>query len=77
MLTEGRSERSAMLDDSVSEEDEEEEEASFDELTDATPYLQPGVELCVLNEVRPRREARVLAPLSISPEMCIEFLLQH
>lgn len=75
MLTEGMSECSAMLDDSVSEE--EEEEASFDELTDATPYLQPGVELCALNEVRPRREARLLAPLTISPEMCIEFMLQH
>lgn len=40
---------SVMLDDSVSEE---EEEGSFDELTDVTPYLQPGVELSVLNEVR-------------------------
>lgn len=39
------------LDDSVSEE-EEEEESSFDELTDVTPYLQPGVELSVLIQVR-------------------------
>lgn len=46
------SECSATLDDSVSEE----EEGSFDELTDVTPYLQPGVELSVLNEVRLRRE---------------------
>lgn len=44
------SECSAALDDSVSEE----EEGSFDELADATPYLQPGVELSVLNEVLPR-----------------------
>lgn len=44
------SECSATLDDSVSEE----EEGSFDELTDVTPYLQPGVELSVLNEVRLR-----------------------
>lgn len=42
------SECSATLDDSVSEE---EEEGSFDELADGTPYLQPGVELSVLNEV--------------------------
>lgn len=42
------SECTATLDDSVSEE----EEGSFDELTDVTPYLQPGVELSVLNEVR-------------------------
>lgn len=42
------SECSATLDDSVSEE----EEGSFD----APPYLQPGVELSVLNEVRLRRE---------------------
>lgn len=47
------SECSAILDDSVSEE---EEEGSFDELADVTPYLQPGVELSVLNEVRLRRE---------------------
>nr|XP_040023460.1 uncharacterized protein spata13 isoform X2 [Gasterosteus aculeatus aculeatus] len=46
MLSEGLSECSAALDDSVSEE----EEGSFDELADATPYLQPGVELSVLNE---------------------------
>lgn len=45
------SECSATLDDSVSEE----EEGSFDELTDGTPYLQPGVEISVLNEVRLRR----------------------
>lgn len=47
------SECTATLDDSVSEE----EEGSFDELTDVTPYLQPGVELSVLNEVRLGREA--------------------
>lgn len=41
------SESSATLDDSVSEE----EDASFDELADGTPYLQPGVELSVLAEV--------------------------
>lgn len=41
-----------MLDDSVSEE----EEGSFDELADVTPYLQPGVELSVLNEVRPHSQ---------------------
>lgn len=45
----GVSECSATLDDSVSEE--EEEESSFEELADGTPYLQPGVELSVLNEV--------------------------
>ncbi|XP_073344287.1 spermatogenesis-associated protein 13 isoform X1 [Pagrus major] len=47
VLSEGMSECSVTLDDSVSEE---EEEGSFDELTDVTPYLQPGVELSVLNE---------------------------
>uniref|UniRef100_A0A8D3AV53 Spermatogenesis associated 13 n=1 Tax=Scophthalmus maximus TaxID=52904 RepID=A0A8D3AV53_SCOMX len=47
VLSDGVSECSATLDDSVSEE---EEEGSFDELTDATPYLQPGVEMSVLNE---------------------------
>lgn len=47
-LADGVSECTATLDDSVSEE----EEGSFDELTDVTPYLQPGVELSVLNEVR-------------------------
>ncbi|KAG8009454.1 Spermatogenesis-associated protein 13 [Nibea albiflora] len=46
VLSDGLSECSATLDDSVSEE----EEGSFDELTDVTPYLQPGVELSVLNE---------------------------
>ncbi|XP_022050808.1 uncharacterized protein spata13 isoform X2 [Acanthochromis polyacanthus] len=46
VLSDGVSECSAILDDSVSEE----EEGSFDELTDVTPYLQPGVELSVLNE---------------------------
>ncbi|XP_017262064.1 uncharacterized protein spata13 isoform X1 [Kryptolebias marmoratus] len=46
VLSDGVSERVATLDDSVSEE----EESSFDELSDATPYLQPGVELSVLNE---------------------------
>ncbi|KAM9337202.1 uncharacterized protein spata13 [Symphorus nematophorus] len=46
VLSDGMSECSATLDDSVSEE----EEGSFDELTDVTPYLQPGVELSVLNE---------------------------
>ncbi|XP_040921918.1 spermatogenesis-associated protein 13 isoform X1 [Toxotes jaculatrix] len=46
VLSDGVSECSATLDDSVSEE----EESSFDELTDVTPYLQPGVEISVLNE---------------------------
>lgn len=46
VLSDGRSECSVTLDDSVSEEDEE---GSFDD-TDITPYLQPGVELSVLNE---------------------------
>uniref|UniRef100_A0A3Q1I735 Spermatogenesis associated 13 n=1 Tax=Anabas testudineus TaxID=64144 RepID=A0A3Q1I735_ANATE len=46
VLSDGVSECSAILDDSVSEE----EESSFDELTDVTPYLQPGVEISVLNE---------------------------
>lgn len=49
------SECSATLDDSVSEE----EESSFDELTDVTPYLQPGVEISVLNEVRVRVRLRL------------------
>lgn len=52
MLAGGMAECSVTLDDSVSEE---EEEGSFDELTDVTPYLQPGVELSVLNEVRQGR----------------------
>ncbi|KAJ0022937.1 hypothetical protein NQD34_015071 [Periophthalmus magnuspinnatus] len=47
VLSDGMSQCSVTLDDSVSEE---EEEGSFDELTDVTPYLQPGVELSVLNE---------------------------
>uniref|UniRef100_A0A8C9X4Z9 Spermatogenesis associated 13 n=1 Tax=Sander lucioperca TaxID=283035 RepID=A0A8C9X4Z9_SANLU len=47
VLSDGVSECLATLDDSVSEE---EEEGSFDELTDFTTYLQPGVELSVLNE---------------------------
>uniref|UniRef100_A0A1A8CCE4 Spermatogenesis associated 13 n=1 Tax=Nothobranchius kadleci TaxID=1051664 RepID=A0A1A8CCE4_NOTKA len=46
VLSDGVSECMATLDDSVSEE----EESSFDELADVTPYLQPGVELSVLNE---------------------------
>ncbi|XP_037311411.2 spermatogenesis-associated protein 13 isoform X2 [Pungitius pungitius] len=46
MLSDGLSECSAALDDSVSEE----EDGSFDELADATPHLRPGVELSVLNE---------------------------
>lgn len=50
----GVSECSVTLDDSVSEE---EEECSFDELTDVTPYLQPGVELSVLLQVSQRRTA--------------------
>lgn len=54
MLADGMSECSVTLDDSVSEE---EEECSFEELTDVTPYLQPGVELSVLNQVRQRRAA--------------------
>lgn len=52
----GMAECSVTLDDSVSEE--EEEEGSFDELADVTPYLQPGVELSVLNEVRQGRAVR-------------------
>lgn len=60
-VAEGTSECSVTLDDSVSEE---EEEGSFDELTDVTPYLQPGVELSVLNEVRLRRGARHVATLA-------------
>lgn len=55
ILADGTSQRSATLDDSVSEE--EEEDGSFDELTDVTPYLQPGVELSVLNEVSVRTDA--------------------
>ncbi|XP_077365014.1 spermatogenesis-associated protein 13 isoform X4 [Festucalex cinctus] len=47
VLSDGVSERSAALDDSVSEEDEE--EGSF-ELDDVTPYLEPGVELSMLVE---------------------------
>ncbi|CAK6972835.1 uncharacterized protein LOC128382472 isoform X1 [Scomber scombrus] len=46
VLSDGVSQCSATLDDSVSEE----EEGSFDELTDVTAHLQPGVELAVLNE---------------------------
>ncbi|XP_024135922.1 uncharacterized protein spata13 isoform X2 [Oryzias melastigma] len=46
VLSDGISECSATLDDSVSEE----EEGSFDELTDVTPYLESGVELSALNE---------------------------
>ncbi|KAM9712630.1 uncharacterized protein spata13 isoform 1-T1 [Menidia menidia] len=46
VLSDGVSECSATLEDSVSEE----EEGSFDELSDITPYLQPGVELSVLSE---------------------------
>ncbi|XP_069559757.1 myosin-M heavy chain isoform X2 [Brachyistius frenatus] len=46
VLSDGVSECSATLDDSVSEE----EEGSFDELPDVTPYLQPGVELSLLVE---------------------------
>ncbi|XP_076014229.1 spermatogenesis-associated protein 13 isoform X1 [Genypterus blacodes] len=45
VLSEGESDCTSTLDDSVSEE-----EGSFDELTDVTPYLEPGVELSVLNE---------------------------
>ncbi|XP_077409820.1 spermatogenesis-associated protein 13 isoform X2 [Vanacampus margaritifer] len=47
VLSDGVSQGSAVLDDSVSEE--EEEEGSF-ELDDVTPYLEPGVELSVLVE---------------------------
>lgn len=54
ILADGTSQCSATLDDSVSEE---EEDGSFDELTDITPYLQPGVELSVLNEVSVRTDA--------------------
>ncbi|XP_041823605.1 spermatogenesis-associated protein 13 isoform X2 [Melanotaenia boesemani] len=49
VLSDGVSNCSATVDDSLSEE-EEEEEGSFDELTDVTPYLQLGVELSLLNE---------------------------
>lgn len=62
-VTDGMTDCSATLDDSVSEE----EEYSFDELTDVTPYLQPGVELSVLNEVRLRREACHVATLTNIP----------
>lgn len=48
VLSDGVSECAVTLDDSVSEE--EEEEGSFDELTDVNPYLQPGVEISMLNE---------------------------
>ncbi|XP_062377094.1 uncharacterized protein spata13 [Sardina pilchardus] len=46
VLSDGPSEGCTVLDDSVSEED-----GSFDELTDVTPYLQPGVELTALNQL--------------------------
>ncbi|XP_057680386.1 spermatogenesis-associated protein 13 isoform X1 [Corythoichthys intestinalis] len=46
VLSDGVSDSSAALDDSVSEE--EEEEGSFD--ADITPYLEPGVELSMLVE---------------------------
>ncbi|XP_013857712.1 spermatogenesis-associated protein 13 isoform X2 [Austrofundulus limnaeus] len=46
VLSDGVSERVATLDDSVSEE----EESSFDDLSEGTPYLQPGVDLSVLNK---------------------------
>lgn len=72
-VADGVSECGATLDDSVSEE----EEGSFDELTDITPYLQPGVELSVLNEVRMRGEACHVAALTSSPRMCIEIMMQH
>ncbi|KAG7273920.1 hypothetical protein CRUP_011056 [Coryphaenoides rupestris] len=45
VLSDGMSECSAALDGSVSEED-----GSFDELSEATPYLQPGVEPSLLNQ---------------------------
>ncbi|XP_036376566.1 spermatogenesis-associated protein 13 [Megalops cyprinoides] len=45
ILSDAGAESSGMLDDSVSEED-----GSFDELSDVTPYLQPGTELSKLNE---------------------------
>lgn len=47
VLSDGMTDCSATLDDSVSEE----EECSFDELTDVTPHLQSGMELSVLNEL--------------------------
>lgn len=68
ILTDGMSQCSATLDDSVSEE---EEDGSFDELADVTPYLQPGVELSVLNEVSMRTEAQQI----FTTEM--QFLSQH
>lgn len=71
----GVTESSATLDDSVSEE--EEEEGSYDELNDFTPYLQPGVELSVLNEVRLMRTTCHVATLSkifyyIYPVVCVK-----
>ncbi|XP_062841656.1 spermatogenesis-associated protein 13 [Trichomycterus rosablanca] len=45
VLSEGISDASAGLDDSVSEED-----GSFDELTQGKPYLQPEVDLSTLNQ---------------------------
>ncbi|KAG7487314.1 hypothetical protein MATL_G00021770 [Megalops atlanticus] len=45
ILSDAGAESSGVLDDSVSEED-----GSFDELSDVTPYLQPGTELSKLNE---------------------------
>lgn len=67
-VADGVSECLATLDDSVSEE---EEEGSFDELTDFTTYLQPGVELSVLNEVRLRRETCHVATLKHLLQRCL------
>uniref|UniRef100_A0AAY4ANU4 Spermatogenesis associated 13 n=1 Tax=Denticeps clupeoides TaxID=299321 RepID=A0AAY4ANU4_9TELE len=59
--TDGNSEGCPVLDDCVSEED-----SSFDELTDITPYLQPGVELSALNEL-----------ISAGHVVCAEALWDH
>lgn len=68
-FADGVSECSATLDDSVSEE---EEEGSFDELTDGTPYLQPGVEISVLNEVRLNEEGNLLC-VTLQLQMSYKF----
>ncbi|XP_028825939.1 spermatogenesis-associated protein 13 isoform X2 [Denticeps clupeoides] len=61
VLSDGNSEGCPVLDDCVSEED-----SSFDELTDITPYLQPGVELSALNEL-----------ISAGHVVCAEALWDH
>lgn len=71
-VADGVSECSAILDDSVSEE----EESSFDELTDVTPYLQPGVEISVLNEVGMRR-ATHFSHCNTRKHLLQEFMVLH